>query len=84
MVPAWFLHSHTWSIHDRHLVKDHFHNVGNNIKAFDISDIYNVERVRIDFTSRRSRLGCKVRFLQGNLIDFLTSIFIVERRGGVC
>ena len=39
----WSLHSHTWSLHDLHLVTDRSHNVGNNIKAFDLSDFYNVE-----------------------------------------
>ena len=32
--------------------------------------VYHNSSVRIDFTPRRSRLGCEVRFLQGNLIDF--------------
>ena len=43
MVPTWSLHSHTWSLHDLHLVTDHSHIVGNNIKDFDFSDFYNVE-----------------------------------------
>ena len=43
MVPTWSLHSHTWSLHGLHLVRDPSHIVGNNIKAFDLSDFYYVE-----------------------------------------
>ena len=39
----WSLHCHTWSLHDLHLVTDRSRNVVNNIKAFDLSDFYNVE-----------------------------------------
>ena len=43
MVPTWSLHSHTWFIHDLLLGTDPSHIVGNDIKAFDFSDFYNVE-----------------------------------------
>ena len=43
MVSTWSLHSHTWSLHDLHLVADRSHYVRNNIKAFDLSDFCNVE-----------------------------------------
>ena len=38
-----YMVTHVWSLHGLHLVTDHSHIVGNNIKAFDFSDFYNVE-----------------------------------------
>ena len=39
-------------------------------QKLDTDDEREKVEVRIDFTPRRSLLGCEVRFLSGNLIDF--------------
>ena len=52
MVLTWsIIHSPIWSLHGVHLVADHSHIVGTNIKAFDFSDFYNVE-IHISNTGR--------------------------------